>query len=98
MYASVSSGQMQSGKTDEFVQLWRDSVAPAIRQLKGFNGASVLVDRDTGRGMSVVLYETKEDAIAVQSSGKFQELVARLGNTLVSDSVVRQVYEVAIQV
>jgi len=98
MYASVTGGQVQSGKIDEFLKLWRDSVAPAVKQLKGFNGAYVLTDRETGKGMSVVFYATKDDALAVQTSGRFQELVAMLGNTLVRESIVRSVYEVSVQV
>jgi heme-degrading monooxygenase HmoA len=98
MYASVSSAQVQPGKADELIQLWRDSIAPAVKELKGFKGAYVLTDRETNKGITLVLYETKEDAMAVQSSGKFKELVAMLGNTLVPDSVVRGVYEVSIQV
>jgi hypothetical protein len=73
-------------------------LAPALKAVKGFKAAYVFTDRDTGEGMTFVLYETKEDAEAVDSSGKFKELVAMLGETLVTESVERKVYEVSIQI
>ncbi len=97
-YASVSTGQVQPGKLDAYLQLWRDSVAPAAQQLKGFKGAYVLIDREMEKGMTIAIYETKEDAQAVQTSGQFQELLAMLGDTLVRESVVRSGYEVSIHI
>jgi heme-degrading monooxygenase HmoA len=98
MYASVSTGQVQPGKLEKYLQVWHDSVAPAAQQLKGFKAAYVLVDREAEKGMTIALYETKEDAQAVQTSGRFQELLAMLGDTLVRESVVRSGYEVSIQI
>lgn len=98
MYASVTTGLAQSGKLGECLQLWRDSIAPEVRQIKGFKGRYVLTDQATGKTLTVVLYETQEDAQAVQTSGRYQEVVAMLGNTLVRESLVRTGYEVSIQV
>lgn len=98
MYASVATAQTQPGKADEFLDIWRNSIAPAAKKLPGFKGAYVLTNPDTGKGMSVALYETEADAKAAQTSGKFQELVAMVASTIVAGSVVREVYEVSIQV
>src|SRR5262245_12923957 len=98
MYASVTTAQVQPGKLDEFLQLWRERIVPASQQLKGLKRAYVLTDQETGKGLTIAIYETKEDAQAVQTSGRFQELVAMLGDTLVRESVVRTGYEVSVQV
>ena len=98
MYASVITGQIQLGKFDEFLQLWQDKLAPALKQLKGFKGAFVLTDRETNSVQAITLYETRDQAHAVQASGRFQELAAMLGQTIVRDSGVRMVYDVSIQV
>jgi heme-degrading monooxygenase HmoA len=98
MYASVSTGQVQPGKLDEYLRVWRDAVAPAAQQLKGFKAAYVLIDREAEKGMTIAIYETKEDAQAVQDSGRFQELLAMLGDSLVRESVARSGYEVSIQI
>jgi len=58
MYASVTSAQVQPGKIDELLQHWRDSLAPAVKGLKGVQAAYVLTDRETGKGMTLVLYDT----------------------------------------
>jgi hypothetical protein len=68
MYASVTTGQVQPDKLNEFLRLWRDSLAPALPQLAGFTEASVLTDQETGKVITTVMYATKENAQAVQTS------------------------------
>ncbi len=98
MYASVTTVQSQPGKLEEGLSIWRDSLAPLIKELPGFKGLYVLTNPDKGKAMSVVLYETEADAEATQTSGKFQEYVAMFGATIVPESVVRDGYEVSLQV
>lgn len=68
MYARIINSQFVSDKTDEVVSIWRDKVAPAVKQAKGFKGAYLLGDRGTNKGITVTLWETKEDADAMNAS------------------------------
>jgi heme-degrading monooxygenase HmoA len=68
MYARVISSQLISGKTDDAVSVWSDKVAPAIKQAKGFKGAYLVGDRGTGKGVTITLWETKEDADAMNAA------------------------------
>lgn len=95
MYASISSGQVQAGKLDEYLQLFRDTIAPAAKRLKGFREVYVLADSATNKVQTIAFYETQADAQAVQTNGDFQRLLAMLGDTLVRDSVLRTGYEVS---
>ncbi len=96
MYARVVSGQYQSGKMDEGVELFRNSLAPAARQQQGFKGLLGLVDRATGKGMSITLWETEADLKASEASGYYQQQLAQFV-PLFSGSPQREVYEVADQ-
>ena len=68
MYARVINSQLAVGKTEDAVSIWRDKVAPAIKQAKGFKGAYLMGDRGTGKGLTITLWETKEDADAMNAS------------------------------
>ena len=68
MYARVISSQELSRKTDETISIWRDKVAPRIKQAKGFKGAYLVSDRATDKGITITLWETKEDADAMNAS------------------------------
>ena len=68
MYARVINSQLLSGKTDDALAIWRDQVAPAIKQAKGFKGAYLVGDRGTGKGLTITLWETQEDADAMNAA------------------------------
>jgi len=42
MHARVSTGEVQPGKKDEFVNSYRDSAMPANKQQRGFKGQLLL--------------------------------------------------------
>lgn len=64
MYARVTNTQVAGDKIDEAISVWRDKLTPRLKQAKGFKGVYVMGDRGTGKGMSITLWETKEDADA----------------------------------
>lgn len=68
MYIRVTSTQVAVDKIDEAVSIWNDKVGPSLKQAKGFKGAYVTVDRATGKGVTITLWETKEDADATQAT------------------------------
>ena len=64
MYARVVTAQISPGKLEEAIQLWRDAVAPTVKQQKGFKSARLLVERKTGKVTSMGLWETEADLLA----------------------------------
>ena len=67
MYARVFNSQLVVGKTDEAAAIWREKVAPIAKQSKGFKGACVMGDRETGKGLIMTLWESKEDSDAMNA-------------------------------
>ena len=95
MYARTVSGVTQPGRLDDLIAIYRDSVAPAAKQQKGFVGAYLLTSGE-GKGMSVTLWETEADMTAGQASGYLQEQIGKLGALLTAPPVTEN-YEVKVQ-
>ena len=97
MHARVVNVQVQPGKRDEAIGLYRDSVAPAAKQQRGFKSSLLLTDPSTGKGVSITLWETEADMTAGEGSGYFQEQLAKFGAIFAAPPVMEH-YEVSVQV
>ena len=97
MQARLVTVQVQPGKIDEAISIYRDSVMPAAKQQKGFKGATLLTDRNTGKGVSVTLWETEADMKTTEASGWWQEQIAKFAAVLAMPPV-REQFEVSVQV
>lgn len=95
MYARVTTVQVSPENMEEAIRLWRDSVMPAAREQKGFKSGRLLVDRKTGRGISIGLWETEAD---VQASGEgsayLREQLAKFAGLFTAPPTIEH-YEVA---
>ena len=87
--------QVQPGKMDEYVIIYRDSVVPATRQLRGFKGVLWLTDSNTGKITAIGLWEMEVDIRAFVPSGWPQRTKAA---DLMAGPITREVYEVSVQV
>ena len=96
MYARVVTDQVQPGKMGEAIRMYREIVAAPVEQ-KGFKGAFLLTDPNTGKEISVTLWETEADMLATEASGWWQEQVGKFAAVLVG-TPVREHYEVSVQV
>jgi heme-degrading monooxygenase HmoA len=97
MHAGVVSLRFKPDKAEEAARIYRDSVVPELRQMRGFAGAYVLTNAEAGKGYIIGLWETEEDARSFESGGAYQELAARFGESL-AEPPSREVYEVSVQV
>jgi hypothetical protein len=59
MFANVSTFQRRPERLDEAAEIFRDRVAPALKQQPGIKGAYVLVDRASGKSLSIALRESE---------------------------------------
>ena len=97
MHARVITVQYQSGKMDEAMQLYRESILPETRQQSGFKGAMALVDRSTGKGISITLWQTEANAQASgESSAYLQAQLAKIASLFAAAPSI-EMYEVAFQ-
>jgi heme-degrading monooxygenase HmoA len=98
MYARVITVQYQPGKLDEGEHLYRESVVPEARRLRGFQGIMALVDRSSGKAISISLWQTEADlqasapnsANAQAQLGKFTSLWASAPTIETYEVVVRE--------
>lgn len=97
MHARVVTVQIRPGKLPGAVQIYRDSVAPALAGLPGFAGGRLLTDPITGKGLMLTLWESEADLRALEASGWFQEEVARF-QAVLGAPPSREDYEVSVTV
>ena len=96
MYASVTSGEVQPGKMDEYLSIYRESVMPVIREVPEVKQLFVLTDAETNKAMTVAIYETKDDAERTRNSGDYQKIIEMIIGAIVPESISRKGYEVSI--
>ena len=60
MFARVSTYSGAPDRVDESIREGREQIVPAVRQIRGCKGLLYLVDRSTGKAMSVTLWENEE--------------------------------------
>jgi len=94
MHAAVNHTQIQPGKMNEAIAIFRDSVVPAASQQRGNRGSILLTDPNTNKAIAIALWETEADAAGVITSGWYQEQVAKLTD-FIAGPPVREVYEVS---
>ncbi len=95
MFARVSTFQGPPDRTADGIRVAREQILPAARLQDGFLGIYLLFDRESGRSLSITLWETEEDMRASEEAA----LRARTESADVSGDVVVGVerYEVALQ-
>lgn len=71
-------------KREETLATIRERVIPGLKEIDGFAGFISLVDGDSGRARSVVLWETREAAEEAerQFASKREEIVRNAGGTV----------------
>lgn len=91
MHIRMVTFQGQSGKLDDAIVLYK-SIESEWKQQNGFVRAHLLVDRDTGKGVSVTVWDTLADLEATESSGWYQGVVGRFGSVLAGPPI-RETFE-----
>lgn len=94
MFASITHVSIRPDKAAEATRIWQEEILPVNRTLSGWKGAELFTNPQTGEGVAVNFYVTEADVNAVESSGAFQQLMAKLV-PLMTAPPARKVYEVA---
>jgi heme-degrading monooxygenase HmoA len=91
---TITQGKVES--IDEIVKLYNKSVVPTAKEQKGYLGLLLLTNRETGKGISITIWESEKDAIANEKSGYYQEQVDKFKD-LFTAPPVREGYEVNVK-
>jgi heme-degrading monooxygenase HmoA len=67
MWARVSTYEGPPENIDEDLRYSEEEILPQARQLTGFRGVYALADRQTGRTMSMTLWDSEEDMRASET-------------------------------
>ena len=95
-FARVTITQSKVESFDEMVKLFSESIVPAAKSQKGYLGILLLTNRETGKGISITIWESEEDAIANEKSGYYQEQVDKFKDFFTAPPV-REGYEVSVK-
>jgi heme-degrading monooxygenase HmoA len=77
MYARVTSAQIDPKNIEKLKKIYEESVVPAAKKLKGFRGISLMINPETGDGLSIGYWSSEEDCIATEKNLFYQEQVAK---------------------
>ncbi|MBV8529142.1 MAG: antibiotic biosynthesis monooxygenase [Candidatus Dormibacteraeota bacterium] len=75
MHASITVAQVNRDRIDDVGPLYQ-RLEPSLRAASGWLGVYVVIDRATGDGHLLGLWETEDDARAFETSGAFQRVLA----------------------
>lgn len=97
MWARATITQSDPNKLAEEKRIFDEEVAPIAKETRGFKGAIVLSDPSTGKGMAITLWETREDMIANEESGFWQEQIDKFSSVMTGPAR-REHYEVTSEI
>jgi heme-degrading monooxygenase HmoA len=96
MFARAVNIQFQAGKVDEASHIVQDLIVPVLKAQKGFNGQLLLTQRDSGKAVSINLWETEEDLTSFETSPLYRELMGKLAGVLLGP-LSGERYKVSVQ-
>ena len=96
MFVRMTTAETKVIWIDKFIKIYEQSVVPAAKKQKGYCGAYLLVDRKTGKGVSMTLWDCEEDALVNEKSRYYQEQLVKFMNILTKPPI-REGYEVAVK-
>ena len=96
MFARFTIVEVNVDKIDELIKLFEDSIVPAAKSQKGYQGAYLFNDRKTGKGCVISLWDSEEDAVANEQSGYYKEQVGKAAEFFTGPPV-REGYEVSVK-
>jgi heme-degrading monooxygenase HmoA len=96
MYARVVNVQFQKGKLEEAKRIVNESIVPVLKEQKGFKNQYLLTQQDTGKAISINLWESETDLTVFEKSPLYREILGKLGAVLAGPPA-GEAYEISIQ-
>ncbi len=86
MFARVSTFEGPLEQVDELVDTVVEKVLPQLKRLGGFNGVLALADRQSGKVLTVLLWESEEAMRATEEASYwFRRYSAEVSSETVTD-------------
>ena len=82
MHGRIVNVEVAPDDLQEAIEIYRDSVMPAAQEQKGFRGSLLFTDSNTGKAVSITIWDSEEDLMRGQSSGYYQEQIAKFASFL----------------
>ena len=83
MHARAATVQIQPGKMQEAIDAFNNSVVPAQKALKGYQGSYLMTDASKGQALAISVWETEADMLAGEiSGGYYQQQIEKLASVL----------------
>ena len=96
MFARLVLAQSKIDKLNEGIMIWKEKDITLMTSIKGYRGAYLLTDRETGDIISITLWDSKEDAIADEQSTLHREQVDMYKDVITGEPI-HKYYEVSAQ-
>ncbi len=97
MHVRAATVKIQPGKMQEAIDLYKDSVVPAAKAQKGFQGAYLMTDAESGKALSITVWESEADMMAGESSsGYYQEQIGKFGGLFAGPPTMEH-YELSVE-
>jgi hypothetical protein len=98
MYARVTTTQFSPYRLEEAIHIAREQIVPAAQQQTGFKGFLMLVDRSTGKGITITLWEGEEDRdVSGPNSSYYRDAIGKIV-PLLEDAPLVEDLELVIQI
>ena len=94
MFARVSTYQGDPGQIDQGLAYDIENILPKVNQIDGFEGLYYLVDRESGKALSMTLWESEQTMRASEEEANRLRTESAESASATVESVQR--YEVAI--
>ena len=95
-FARVTLTQGKPDMMNETIKIYKESVVPAAKSQNGFRDILLLSNFKEGKGISISLWDSEEDAIANEQSGYYKEQVNKFKDFYTAQPV-REGYTVTVQ-
>ena len=95
MFTRVITMQLKSDKLDEAAKMYKE-IGTAAKGIKGFNSNYLLIDRETCKAVSVAFWDSKQEIIDDEESGRQKDRLEGF-KVFLEGPFTREIYEVAAQ-
>ncbi len=90
MVVRLTHFNVSTDDTDEVKKIYNQDVVPEVKKQKGNTNVMLLEPVDgSGEFISVTVWESKADAEAYESSGKYKELVAKIKGKFTGQPILK---------
>jgi hypothetical protein len=79
MFCRVTYVQAPEGRVEEGLRLWYENVLPVTKAREGFKGALSMVDRESGKALSITFWEGETAMLESTEAEYHKEAIKRFG-------------------